>query len=137
MWVRNETRHDIGNTTNLMKRLANAVVDCVLGGCCAGVVELEGRVQQELVGQLLIGHAAGQRSVGTTTTTTATPMDRNDAVGVEPRELLCASDLRKLAAQTLNLSAELDLELGVIGFVVRKLLLGVVECNERVLDATR
>ena len=43
---------------DLMEGLADAVEDGVLDAAAAGLIELEGRIEEELVGQLLVREPA-------------------------------------------------------------------------------
>jgi hypothetical protein len=53
---------------------------------------------------------------------------------VELANSVSASDLLQLAPQAHNLSAELNLESGIVGLVGRDRLLSLVKRNEGVLD---
>lgn len=118
-----------------MERLADAMVDRVIDVAPTRLVELELGVEKELVRQLLIGQTTGERRVRTDPTRHRSHRPTRSAVLVEISESLDTCNLLQLGPQTLDLAPELNLELGVLGFVGWKVLLRLVECDEGVLDA--
>jgi len=130
-----------------VKRIADAVEHGVVDAAAAVLVQLEPRIQKQLVRQLLVGHAPRQSGVRATAAlapavAVATGRRRAGAgerarqpVVVELPERVHAGDLLQLGAEALDLRAELDLELGVLRLVGREVLLGLVQRDERVLDA--
>ena len=77
--------------------------------------------------QLLIGHNKSSSSSSNTRALCAMLVKLGNSVS--------ASDLLQLAPQAHNLSAELNLESGIVGLVRRKHVLALVKRNESVLDA--
>lgn len=124
-----------------MKAVANAMEDRVLDVSAARLIELEGWIKQQLMGQLLVGHTPRKSSVGATTTTTVVVATSGNvtsgALGVKGLERLSAGDLLQLAPEAVDLGAELDLELGVHRLVWRQMRLCLVERDKRVLDTAR
>ena len=129
-----------------MERLADAVEDRVLHRAATRLVELERRVQQ----QLLCASCSLVMQPGSAAYTAPAPpppplplQEPEPEHGMRPAarwasnsgELVLASDLGKLAAKALDLGDELAPELGVLGLVGRQMLLGLVEGDEGMLDA--
>ena len=119
-----------------MEGLADAMVDRVLNAASTLVVELEVRVKQELVRQLLIGHATGKRRVHTSRCCCRREKSTARKTGfVEFGKSAGTCDLLQLGPEALDLGSELDLERGVIRLVGRQMLLGLIERYKGVLDA--
>ncbi len=125
-----------------MKQGSNAVVGGIFGVAAAIIIELESRIQQKLVRQLLVCQPARQRCVCSADCTDA-PAPTDSPIGkyvatllVEFFEFLCACNLGQLQPQTLNLCPELDAELGIAGFIYWEIFLCLVEGHQSVLDTT-
>jgi hypothetical protein len=127
-----------------MERIADAIEHGVVDTAAARIRELEGRIQEQLVRQLFVGHAARQSGVGATPATATSAAwwisttawnDARQTVVVKLLQRLIAGNLLQLAPQPLDLRAELELELGISGLVRWEVSLGLVQRDERVLDA--
>jgi hypothetical protein len=127
-----------------VKRIADAVEHGILHAAAAVLLQLELRIQEQLVRQLLVGHAPRQSPHPATALVPAAAARRGRAgasqrarqpLVIELLESVRTGDLLQLAPQPLDLRAELDLELGVLGLVRRQVLLRLVQRDERVLDA--
>ena len=125
-----------------MKRFADAVVHRALCKDATIFVELERRVQEKLVRQLLIGHATRNYGICAAVyafARSATASDGNAQLPgcqfhVELYKRSRACNLGQLGPQPLDLRPELDLEIRVLGFVGWQLRLSLVQCNESVPD---
>jgi hypothetical protein len=129
---------EIRKNNHLMKRGADAVKHRVLAFAAAGVGELKRRIHEQLVGQLLVGHTPGKRGVHTAAAAALAGWNGWAAVLarlVELRESVDPPNLLELGTQALDLCSELDLELGIVGLVMREVLPGLIESNKSVLDA--
>ena len=122
-----------------VERLADSVEHGVADVAAAGLVEPELGVEEELVRQLLVGHSPGERRVPSTGGRCCVDAGVGEGPGepvrVELVQRLLAGDLLELAAEPVDLRAELDLELAVGGLVGWKVPLRLVERDERVPDA--
>lgn len=122
-----------------MKRSADAMKHWILAFDTTGVGELKSRIQEQLVCQLLVGHTTRKRRVRTTAAAAAlTGWNGWFAVLarlVELSKRINPPNLLELGTKTLDLNSELDLELGIVGLVMREVLPGLIESNKSVLDA--
>ena len=97
-----------------VERLADAVENRLLHAAAARLVELKGQVQQELVSQLLVGHAGRQRCVCPAAAAWRPPRIRGGSADMIPplqqlvkgSELVASCNLLQLGEDTVNLGAK-------------------------------